>query len=131
MMHTAPVTGAIQSVGIDIIRPMRSKLTRITPPRSFDFSLVDRAEKKYPAYPSRPGTLSTPFAQTGEPAVTIPAETALDAEPTTADAQPSVESLGRMIDMLEEQNAFLRNRLVAAEELIKSILALLAEREKR
>lgn len=138
-MNVSPIADVLRPVAVDhahVIRPMKSKLTRVTPARSFDvgWSWVDRAERRHPLYRSRHGGAQPVLPQ--EEAVSAEAspeeeETSLDAEPAHAMIPTDVESLRRMVDMLEGHNAFLRSRLVAAEETIKSVLGLLAEGGRR
>ena len=141
MMNRLSVSGVAKHAGVDrpmVLRPLRSKFARITPARSFDMGLswMDTAvESKDPPYRARYGSTRTAPAPADEPSAAVsPPEDRMDKadreQPSPADALTDVDALRRMVVMLEEQNTFLRSRLVAADETLRSVLGLLAERDK-
>ncbi|MBF0399334.1 MAG: hypothetical protein HQL90_01050 [Magnetococcales bacterium] len=138
-----------------IIRPIKhDKLTRVASARSFDvgWSWVERSEKKQPPNRSRYGVNKTAFAQSDLAAPLPPSmDEPSDAEssqgslqPETAQSNPShSDTLGAAgpskgeipaddgllrwtLARLEEENAFLRSRLIASEENVKTLISLMA-----
>ncbi|MEO5340389.1 MAG: hypothetical protein H7837_07730 [Magnetococcus sp. MYC-9] len=139
-----------------IIRPIkRDKLTRVATARSFDVGLswADRAEKRPMPYRMRYGVgqttppVTVPFQEDltwdeepspeGSQMAVAPVEQAakaVDATVTPLPVAPQLDSdlLQRTLARLEDENAFLRNRLIASEENLKTLITMMAaSRENR
>ncbi|MBF0460361.1 MAG: hypothetical protein HQL87_03105 [Magnetococcales bacterium] len=136
-----PVSEIIPYAGVDratIIRPLKNKFARVTPARSFDVGWnwmdVAAVERKSPPYRSRYGRIKTTLAPTDASSDAVPpqADDSSDQEPVQEiSPQTGGADTEKTVRILEEQNAFLRARLVAAEENFKALLGLLADRDRR